>query len=151
MNEKKDGLPPTEREKNIEKVKTTCAIILNTKMEVLLIKRGKKPFQDYWALPAGVGYSKKGFPPDIAVCEEVSSDLGTKSFKGKNIFSIPVENSDKTDEVVVYVGSINESEIVLQPGFSKEFKWLSLKKAISEALAFEHTEILKKYLAFLAS
>ena len=76
----------------------------------------------------------------------MACDLGTKSFNGKRLFSIPVEKSKITDEVIVYVGKINESEIKLQPGFSEEIKWMPLEQAILEPLAFEHVEIIEKYL-----
>lgn len=120
--------------------KATCAIILNAKSEVLLIKRenGK------WALPSGVGYSKPkhNLSPDQAVCKEVEADLGTQSFQGKRSFSIPVKDSKTTDEIIVFVGKINESEI--KP--KREVKWMSLEEATREQLAFDHAEIIKKYL-----
>ncbi len=130
----------------MQKFKTTCAIVLNKNNEALLIKRGREPFKDYWALVSGIGESKKGVPPDDAIKGEIAGDLGTKSFVGSQIFSLPVKNDETTDEVIVYVGRINESEIVFKPGYSEDFRWVAMDKLVLENLAFEHTDIIKKYL-----
>ena len=130
----------------MKKFKTTCALILNKNNEVLLIKRGRDPFKNFWALISGIGESKKGLPPDEAIKGEITWDLGTKSFVGSRVFSLPIENDEITDEIIVYAGQINESEIVLKPGFSEETKWVSLEQAIQQQLAFEHVKIIEKYL-----
>ncbi len=131
----------------MQKYKTACAIIVNKRDEILLIKRGREPHKDKWALVSGIGESKKGLSPETAVMGEVSWDLGTDSFKGEKIFSIPVKDDDQTDEVIVFLGEVNQSEIKLHPGHSSEYKWV-LKKNLQEFtnLAFDHEVIIKKYL-----
>ena len=129
------------------KLKTACAIIENDKNEILLTRRAREPFRGYWGLISGVGESKKGIPPEIGIIEDVCCDLGTNSFKGKYLFSLPIEKDKMTDEVVVFVGNINKDEIKIQPEFSQEIKWVSKNNPKEfENLAFEHSQIIKRYL-----
>ena len=131
----------------MKKYKTACAIIVNNKGEILLSKRGREPFKGYWALISGIGGSKKGLTHEIGVIKVVSADLGTNSFQGKYLFSLPIKKDEMTDEVIVFMGKINEDEIKIQPKFSQGIKWVS-KNKIEEFknLAFEHSQIINKYL-----
>jgi ADP-ribose pyrophosphatase YjhB (NUDIX family) len=129
------------------KFKTTCAVILNDNNEVLLIKRGRNPHKGMWAFVSGIFETGKGYPPDEAVKREVAWDLGTSSFNGKRLFSFPIENDEETDEVIVYTGKINESEIHLKPGFSEDIQWVPIEQAVHQNLAFEHSGIIKKLLS----
>lgn len=132
----------------MQKYKAVCAIITNDKNEILLTKRAREPFKDFWAIPSGIGESMKGIPPEIGVIEEVRCDLQTSSFSGKYAFSLPIKNDEKTDESVVFVGKVNEREINPHPAHSGEIKWVSEKDTQQfENLAFEHTKIIKEYLA----
>lgn len=130
------------------KHKTICAIVVNENGDILLTKRNREPFRGKWALFSGIGESKKGFTPEEGVAEEVRCDLGTNSFTGSRIFSQPVDNDEATDETVVFVGKVNESEINPDPVFSQEIKWVSPNSTIDfEDMAFEHTSIIKRYLS----
>lgn len=132
---------------NMNKYKAACAIIVNDKNEILLTKRARNPFQGYWALPGGIGESMKGIPPEIGVIEEVRCDLGTNSFKGKYLFSLPIEQDEKIDEVIVFLGKVNKLEINPQPQYSLGFKWVDKNNSQEfENLAFEHSLIIKEYL-----
>ena len=129
------------------KYTTICAIIENDKGEILLTKRNREPFRGKWALFSGIGESKKGISSHIGVIEEVNCDLGTKSFKGKFLFSLLIKNDPVSDKVDVFAGTINESDIKVQPEFSKGVKWFSkTDKSAFKNLAFEHSKIIKKYL-----
>lgn len=130
----------------VKKYRTTCAIVVNNKDQVILIKRGRDPYKNYWGLISGIGESKKGIKPEIGVVEEVNCDLQTKSFKGKQLFTLPIKNDNQTDEVVVFEGKVNETEIKIRPPFSIDYKWVSENEVDSLGkLAFEHKKILKKY------
>jgi len=132
------------------KYTTVCAIVINNKNEILLTKRQREPFKNHWALFSGIGESKKGIPSNIGVVEEVNCDLRTESFKGKFIFSLPIENDRMSNKVDVYVGNINESEININPEFSAGIKWVSTKDTEAfKDLAFEHSKIIEKYLESL--
>ena len=131
----------------MKKYKTVCAIVINDNNEILLIKRGREPYRGYWGLISGIGESKKGIGPEIGVVEEVNCDLQTNSFEGKYLLSIPIEGDALTDEVVIFVGKVNDAEIKMNPPFSLDYKWVSEKDTESfENLAFEHTKIIKEFL-----
>jgi len=128
------------------KLKTVCAIVVNDSDQILLIKRARKPFKGYWAISSGVGESRKGIPSEIGVVEEVNCDLGTKSFQGRYLFSLPIKDDPITDEAVVFGGKIDETEINLKKKYTIEYKWVD-KDSVEEFenLAFEHTQIIKRF------
>lgn len=131
-----------------KKYKIASAIIVNEKGDLLLTKRGREPFKGSWALISGIGESLKGISPESGVVEEVRCDIGTSSYKGKYLFSLPLQNDPHADENVIFEGTINEKEIQIQPAFSQGYKWVSRKEVDEfENLAFEHTQIIKRYLA----
>ena len=52
-----------------------------------------------------------------------------------------------TDEAMVFLGKVNENELLPNPNFSLGYKWVFPdKKEEFENLAFEHSKIIKKYL-----
>ena len=130
----------------MKKVKAICAVVVNDKDEILLIKRGREPFAGQWGLISGIGESKKGIKPEKGVIEEVNCDIQTTSFRGKHAFSIPVKNDKFVDEVVVFVGKVDESNLKINPPFSVDLKWASEEEAKKlKALAFEHKKIINEY------
>jgi|GEM_PF-2793200 len=132
----------------MKKYKIACAIILNTKQDkILLSKRARNPFKNKWALISGIGESMKGIAPEIGVIEEVNCDLGTKSFKIKSHFKLPIRNDEKADEIFVFIGTIKESEIKVQSKYSKGIKWINIDDIDKlQDTAFDHHIILKEYL-----
>lgn len=140
---------PTPSRDGYKKMKytTACAIIENDKDEILLSARGREPHKDKWALISGIGASVNGMESAAGVIQEVKADLGTGSFQGKFFLSLPLKNDPKSDRVDIYVGKIDESEIKINPVYSSGIKWVSIKNTDQfQNLAFEHSEIIKKYL-----
>lgn len=131
----------------MKKVKATCAIVINDKKEVLLIKRGREPFAGHWALISGIGETKKGLPVEKAVLGEVECDLQTLFIEPKLLFTIPADNDEYIDGIVVFEGQVDESKIRLNPPYSLEYKWFSPADIDKLGrLAFEHNKIIRKYL-----
>ena len=129
----------------MEKVQATCAIIVNNKGELLLIKRGREPFAGYWALISGIGEIKKGLSPEKAVLGEVECDIQT-SFIGKLLFSMPIQNDQYIYETVVFIGEVDESRIKINSPFSMEYKWFSFDEINNLGkLAYEHNDIINRY------
>lgn len=130
----------------MKKVQATCAIIVNDKGELLLIKRGREPFAGYWALVSGIGETKKGLSPEKAILGEVECDLQTL-FMGKLLFSVPIHDDQYVYETVVFIGEVDESKIKINPPFSIECKWFSLDEINNlDRLAYEHNEIISRYI-----
>ena len=131
----------------MKKVFATCAIITNKIGEVLLIKRGRNPFKNHWALISGVGETLKGYPPKKAVNGEVICDCQTDLIQPKELFTIPIKNDLFVDKTIVFTGSIDESKIQMHPPYSLEYQWVNLKNLDKhKPLAFEHQKILEKYI-----
>ena len=124
----------------------TCAIIVNSKNELLLIQRSREPFDGYWALVSGTGATEGGMEPQEAVIGEVMTDLQT-TFIGKEIFRMPVVNDHKVSEIIVFKGSVDESKIEVNLPFSRAYQWVSFD-AVDKLgpIAFEHNQIINRYL-----
>jgi len=128
----------------MKKYKTTCAVVLNAKKELLLIKRAREPFKGVWALVSGVGGTKKGLVPAEAVRDEVYYDLDVP-FDGKFVFSVPAENDQFSDEILVFKGTVDETKIHPNPKVISEFRWFAQKDVRNlDTLAFEHKIILDR-------
>lgn len=129
------------------KYKTATAIIVSDNGKILLTKRARDPFRGQWALPSGVGESKKGIPTSTGVIEEVRCDLSTDSFRGDLAFTLEISGNEVTDTNDVYVGTVDEAEVAAVPEFSLGFTWADPRNLGEyEPLAFEHGLILQKYL-----
>ncbi len=134
---------------NMKKLTTTCAIITNNKDEILLVKRGREPYKGKWSLISGIGESRKGLLPEEAILGEVRGDIGAKFLNSERVLSMGIGGDQLTDEVIIFRGNIEESEIKLKPIYSEEYKWIPLDKALLEDLAFEHNDILEEYITLL--
>ena len=126
-----------------KKYKVNCAVIINEKNEILLGKRAREPYKNFWGLFSGIGASKKGLVGKDAVIDEVKFDLNV-DFDPKYECSFPLIDDDFSDEVIVYSGTI-KGEILLNPVAVSKTAWLSYKEACKMSLAFDHNEIIKKY------
>lgn len=128
----------------MNKCKTTCAVIFNAEKEVLLIRRAREPFKNSWALISGIGGIEKGLAPEESVKDEVYYDLNVR-FNGKFIFSLPVENDPFTDEILVFQGTVEGTDIHPNSETVYKFGWFSQKDITSlSPLAFEHNVILDR-------
>lgn len=128
----------------MNKIQATCAIILNSDNQLLLIKRRKEPFANHWALVSGIGFTKQGLSPAEAVLGEVKSDINSV-FSGTEIFRMPVSDDDIISETVVFMGSINEQTININQTDVMDFRWVSLGDIDSLGqLAYEHNEIINR-------
>lgn len=129
---------------NMLKPSVACAVIINDQNEFLLIRRANEPCAGQWSFISGIGASKKGLPPDEAVKDEVRYDVGA-DFIGKLAFSNRLHGVEYADWIHVFIGSINESEIRLNPQAATDFKWFSLLELKAATnLAFDNASIVER-------
>jgi ADP-ribose pyrophosphatase YjhB (NUDIX family) len=124
----------------------TCAIIVNSKREILFIKRGRQPFKGRWALISGIGATEKGMAPQEAISDEVAFDLQT-TFEGKEIFRMPIVDDQKVTEIIVFKGIVDQRMIKIHPPFTDAYQWITPSMIDTLGpLAFEHDLIISHYL-----
>ncbi len=122
----------------------TCAIIIDDQDRYLLIKRARDPYAGYWACISGIGASRKGFPPEQAVINEVKHDIRAE-FQGHLAFSYPLPESRLASTAYVFIGQVNQSQIALNPRAATDYRWFSHHELEQEAsLAFEDKWILEQ-------
>lgn len=129
------------------KIQAITAIIVNDKKEILLVRRGKEPFAQKWALISGIGAAKKGLLPEEAVRDEVQFDIQTAYQHPRYLFTLPVNNDGIVNEEVVYCGIVDPVLIKVHPPFTLEYRWCA-EKEIGDLspLAFNHNQIIGQYL-----
>ncbi|MEK6834852.1 MAG: NUDIX domain-containing protein [Nanoarchaeota archaeon] len=128
-------------QKKENKILLVVSAIILKDNKVLLIKRSKKPFKDYWSFISGQGAFKHTNNPLKAVKLETKYDLNCK-FSGK-FFSYSYTNSGVPTITLFFVGKI-KGNIKINKKYVKNIKWLSLKEASKIKLAFEHNKIIDK-------
>lgn len=123
-------------------IKPICVVVLNSKDELLFIKRGREPYENQWALISGIGYIKKGLSLEEGVADEVMGDVGIKPTDIKFLFSL--------EDTLVYEAKVDEHEVSPQPPHVLDSTWKSINQTSELGpLAFEHEEILEKYQTLL--
>ena len=119
-------------------------------IEVLLIKRKKEPYKDFWALPGGfleieetpLEGAKRELQEETNLEIEVLKEVGTFG-------EIDRDPRGRTITIVFYTFINNHSQIAKANTDATVIKWFSVKK-IPE-MAFDHSEIFKEALLRLKS
>lgn len=130
-----------------------CSIIDN-KLSVLLIKRGRPPFRDMWAIPGGfldVDTKKNPDPSlEFAALRELREETGIVNIPVHQLASYGDINRDPRMRVitVAYFATVPsdriKNEVVKAGDDAKETMWADIKKLPS--MAFDHKKILKELL-----
>lgn len=121
-----------------------CVIVLDKDQRILLIKRGKDPHMNKWALISGVGYAKKGMTCEEGVIDEVTGDIATPPTTVKRLFLV----EDTSQEVLVFSAEIDKDCMKPVLPHATGAKWISPDELDNhDDLAFGHTKILKRYLS----
>lgn len=116
------------------------AIILKNN-KILLIKRSREPFKDYWSFISGQGAFKHTNNPLKAVKLEVKYDINSM-FIGE-FFSYSYTDFGVPTITLFFIGRI-KGDLKINEKYVKNIKWLSLKEASKIKLAFEHNKIINK-------
>ncbi|MBI3385211.1 NUDIX hydrolase [Candidatus Gottesmanbacteria bacterium] len=118
--------------------------LLVKNQKLLLIKRGKYPYQNYWALPGGhVGFNE--------TCEEAlkrelkeETNLSLTSHKLLGLYSKPQRSPTQAISAVYVIDALGKPKA---GDDAVDLKFFSFNK-LPQNLAFDHSEIIKDYLKF---
>lgn len=113
---------------------------------LLLIKRGKEPFKDMWALPGG--FINPGEEPHDAAARELKEETGLTA---KNLTILRTCLSDDPrgwtiTSVYMHIDTSGSLPFIKGGDDAQEAKWVSTRE-IPEKLAFNH----EKYVSGLSS
>ena len=116
--------------------------IIEIEGKILLIKRGKDPYKNYWALPGG--HVEFDETVEESVIREVKEETGltVTSLKLFGVYSNPKRHPKQ----VVAIAYITNATGDIQAGDDASDFQLFSKNEIPEKLAFDHKEIINDYL-----
>ena len=119
-------------------------------IEVLLIKRKKEPYKDYWAIPGGfleieetpIEGAKRELLEETSLDIEILKAVGTCG-------DIDRDPRGRTITIVFYTFIHNGGQMAKATSDAAEVKWFSVKKM--PEMAFDHSEIFREGLLKLKS
>ena len=119
-------------------------------IEVLLVKRKKEPYKDFWALPGGfleieetpIEGAKRELKEETSLHIDVLKEVGTFG-------EIDRDPRGRTITIVFYTFITNNGQIAKANTDAAEIRWFSINR-IPE-MAFDHSEIFKEGLLKLKS
>lgn len=110
-------------------------------LKVLLVQRGRPPFEGQWALPGGfVGLDET---LEEAAGRELEEETGVSSVSLEQLHTFGALERDPRERVVsvAYYASVNPAEHPLRAGTdAREVAWFPVHEV--PTLAFDHAEIL---------
>lgn len=124
----------------IPKLVTSALIVKDG--SVLLLKNGRGPYKDYWGFPGGVGGWQNTSDPLEAIIAEVQGDVGCQ-FSG-DFFTANYTNTHEPTVTLFYVGSITGEPIPVCK-MVLEARYFPIEEARNMNLAYDHNEVLERY------
>lgn len=129
-----------------KKPSVTADIVIFTirsgKLNVLLVKRGIKPYKDKWAFPGG--FVRIDEDLEDAAKRELEEEANVKDVYLEQLYTFGDTKRDPRGRVitVAYMALVNSSEIELKASTDvSEANWFSISEM--PELAFDHSKILK--------
>ncbi|MEA3430244.1 MAG: hypothetical protein U9R08_03145 [Nanoarchaeota archaeon] len=119
------------------------AAIIEKNQKLLLIKRAREPFKDYWCFIGGCGAFKTTSNPIEAVKIEVLADINC-NFK-PNFFRYNQDKFEVPTITLFFYGSIEKTPVIT-PKYVSEYRWFDKKDILKLNLGFDHKLILNEYL-----
>ena len=117
----------------------TTDIVLRTKDKILLIKRGRAPYKDMWALPGG--YLEPDENTDQCALRELQEETGLSAHLTPiGVVSDPHRDPRERTVTVVYGGTLDEELEPTGGDDAKEARWWPLSEL--PYMAFDHLNII---------
>lgn len=116
--------------------------ILNDKEEVLLTKRAKDPYKDYWHLPGS--FILKSESLDSCIKRIFKDELGAEKLSNDTVCVFVSEDIDKDPRghVIDLIYKVKPAGAVFRPvNYTKEIKYF---KKLPDNIGFNHKEVLEK-------
>jgi 8-oxo-dGTP diphosphatase len=124
---------------------TVDAILISNNKSVLLIERGREPYQGKWALPGG--FINMDEELETACRRELEEETGIETGEMKQFKAFGSVNRDprhRTISVIFY--AFMEEELVAQAGDdASNARWFPINDL--PELAFDHQQILEEFKA----
>jgi len=114
--------------------------VIKDQLNILLVKRGTKPFKGMWALPGG--RVNKGESLDKTAKRELYEETGVKNIFLEQLYTFGEPNRDPRGRVisVAYFALINQEPKLRASTDTVDARWFVMKKL--PALAFDHQDII---------
>ena len=115
----------------------------NGQVKVLLIKRKKEPFKDFWALVGGALYNNETL--ETGIRREIKEKTGIKNVElyYSNIDDEVDRSPLKRMVAINYIGVIDKDNAILKKtDKTTDSKWFSIDEV--ETLAYNHETVLKE-------
>ncbi|MDP2336673.1 MAG: NUDIX hydrolase [Bacteroidota bacterium] len=124
---------------------TTDAIIISNRKSVLLIERGREPYQGKWALPGGFMDMDESL--EIACQRELEEETGLRVGELKQFKAYGAVNRDPRGRTisVLFYAFLEEEKIPLAGDDAANARWFPLDQL--PELAFDHQQIIEEFKA----
>lgn len=123
--------------------KPTVSTIIEKDKKILLLKRNKKPLENYWVLPGGyIDYEEK--PEDAAIREtKEETNLNVKICRLIGVYQIDNDPRGINLDIIYYALDKKTSEIRVNDE-SNNFEYFSLDK-LPKLIAYKHRQAIKDF------
>ena len=129
-----------------ERPSVTADVVLFTlrdqDLQVLLVKRGRWPYEGYWAIPGG--FARMDESLEAAAKRELNEEAGVSDVYLEQLYTFGDPGRDPRTRVitVAYMAVVSADQIAPQAGSdAAEARWWSMSDLPAE-LAFDHADIL---------
>ena len=125
----------------------SVGIILTKDDGILIIKRAKEPYKDWWALPGG--NIELGETAEKTAIRETKEELGIDIKPEFLFFHDGLDKRRNTHYVELWFASSLEGKIIPKSDEILKTKLVNSRELLKVDLAFTHNKVVKKYLEIL--
>lgn len=114
------------------------------RLEVLLIKRGSEPYENYWSIPGG--FVNENEPLEAAAARELEEETGLSGIPLRQVaaFGEPGRDPRGHTVTIVFTGVAKNDSEPRAADDAADAGWFAARRP--PRLAFDHAEILREVL-----